>query len=85
MSKVHWLAVLGLAGLLAVGLRRRRRSRGPTSVLSIPPAASRAPLPDQLGGQGLDDVNAVRSSGTGVQAQVVEYHRRLEQPGNRCC
>ena len=32
----------------------------------------------RLGGQGLDDVNAVLVTGTGVTARVVDYYRRLD-------
>ncbi len=31
----------------------------------------------KLGGQGLDDVNQVLVTGTGVSAKVVEYHRKM--------
>jgi hypothetical protein len=34
-------------------------------------------FPIRLGGQGLDDVNAVLVTGTGVAARVVDYYRRL--------
>ena len=57
---------------------RRRRSRDRTSVLSIPPAASRA-RPSRSGWAGRAWTTSTRRlvSGTGVSAKVVEYHRRL--------
>jgi hypothetical protein len=76
MGKVQWLSVLGLAVLAAAA---------PAAYAQRPyigyvyPAGGQQGTTFQirLGGQNLDDVDAVLVSGTGVQAKVTEYFRRL--------
>ena len=76
MGKMLWLSVLGLAVLAAAA---------PAAYAQRPyigyvyPAGGQQGTTFQirLGGQNLDGVDAVTVSGTGVQAKVVEYFRRL--------
>ena len=76
MSKLQWLAVLGLAvGLVTPGARGQTR---PYIGYAYPAGGQQGTtFQIRLGGQGLDDVNAVLVSGSGVSARVVEYLRRL--------
>lgn len=71
------LMLLGLAGLLAIAPAAQAQVR--PSIGYVYPAGGQqgTTLQVRLGGQGLDGVNAVLVSGTGVSAKVVEYHRRL--------
>jgi len=76
MGRTLWLSVLGLAVLAAAS---------PAAYAQRPYAGYVYPAGGQqgttfqirLGGQNLDGVDAVTVSGTGVQARVVEYFRRL--------
>ena len=82
MSKIaHWLTrVLGIGRLVSgdwLPARGCGADPGRISVMSIPPAASRARRSSQAGRTGLDDVNQVLVTGTGVSAKVVEYCRKL--------
>ena len=77
MRKVIWFAVLGLAGLWAVMPAARAQQR-PYIGFAYPAGGQQGTtFQVKLGGQGLDDVNAVLISGAGVQARVVEYLRQL--------
>ncbi|NUQ64115.1 MAG: PPC domain-containing protein [Pirellulales bacterium] len=77
MNKAQWLAVLGLAGMLAA----------PASVLAQPrpyigyvyPAGGQqgTTFPVKLGGQGLDGVDRVIVTGQGVSAKIVKYYSKL--------
>jgi hypothetical protein len=75
--KVQWLAVLGLAGWLATTPAARAQVR-PYIGFAYPAGGQQGTTFEvRLGGQGLDGVNAVRVTGSGVTAKVVEYYRRL--------
>ncbi len=80
MSKVQ-LAVLGLIGLLAMApaAQAQRRSSGRPYIGYVYPAGGQQGTTFQvkLGGQGLDGVNSVMVSGTGVRARVVDYLRKM--------
>jgi hypothetical protein len=72
-----WLSAVAVAGWLAlapVALAQRRPHIGYTY-----PAGGQAgtTFAIKLGGQDLDDVNAVLVTGEGVTARVVDYYRRL--------
>jgi hypothetical protein len=71
------LAVLGLAGLLAMAPAARAQPR--TYIGYVYPAGGQQGTTCQirLGGQGLDGVDEVLVTGTGVSAKVVENLRRL--------
>jgi hypothetical protein len=76
MSKLQWLAVLGLAvGLVTPGARGQTR---PYIGYAYPAGGQQGTTFEiRLGGQGLEDVSGVRVSGDGVTARVTEYFRRL--------
>jgi hypothetical protein len=77
MGKAQWLAVVGLGGILAASPAANAQSR--PYIGYVYPAGGRQGTTFQirLGGQNLDDVNGVLVSGTGVQAKVTEYFKRL--------
>ena len=76
MDKVKWLAVLGIVGVVAVA---------PTAQAQRPyigfvyPAGGQQGMTFQIkiGGQGLDGVEGVLVSGSGISARVVEYIRPI--------
>ena len=71
------LAVLGLAGLLAMAHAAQAQVRPYIGFVYPAGGQQGTTFQIRLGGQGLDNVNEVLVSGTGVQAKVVEYYRRL--------
>ena len=77
MGRVLWLSVLGLAVLAAASSATHAQQR--PYIGYVYPAGGRQGTTFQvrLGGQNLDDVDAVLVSGTGVKARVTEYFRRL--------
>ena len=77
MRKVQWLALWGLAGWLVSPSAAQAQVR--PSIGFVYPAGGQqgTTIQVRLGGQGLDDVNAVLITGSGVTAQVVEYCWRL--------
>ena len=77
MGRGLWLSVLGLA-VLAVAQATAHAQPRPY-IGYVYPAGGRQGTTVQirLGGQNLDGVDAVWVSGTGVQAKVTEYFRRL--------
>jgi hypothetical protein len=77
MSRVQWLAVLGLAGWLTMAPAAEAQVR-PYIGYVYPAGGQRGTtFLIRLGGQGLDGANAAIVSGSGVRAKVVEYYRRL--------
>ncbi|MBI5383720.1 MAG: hypothetical protein HZA90_03435 [Verrucomicrobia bacterium] len=74
IQKLYWLAFLALLACAPIALAQTRPYIGYTY-----PAGGQqgTTFEIKLGGQGLDDVNAVLVSGSGVKARVVEYLRRL--------
>lgn len=71
------LAILGLAGVLALVPAASAQVR-PYIGYAYPAGGQQGTtVRIKLGGQGLDGVNGVQISGTGVKARVVEYYRRL--------
>ncbi|HUT10301.1 MAG TPA: hypothetical protein VMY42_07390 [Thermoguttaceae bacterium] len=77
MSRVQWLAVLGLAGLLATASSARGQTRAYIGYVYPAGGQQGTTFQVKLGGQGLDDVDQVLVTGTGVSAKVVEYYRKL--------
>jgi len=80
MSKILWLPVVGLAGMLAVASSSPAQTRqtGPYIGFVYPAGGQQGTtFQVKLGGQGLDDVDQVLVTGTGVSAKVVEYCRKL--------
>ena len=72
-----WFALWSLVGCLALAPLARAQPR-PHIGYTYPAGGQQATtLQIKLGGQGLDDVNAVLVTGSGVTARVVEYYRRL--------
>ncbi len=77
MTRLPWPGVLGLAAWLATSSTAFAQVR-PYIGYAYPAGGQQGTtFPVRLGGQGLDDVRGVLISGPGVQARVVEYHRRL--------
>ena len=77
MRHLQWLALLGLAGWLVTAPTAQAQVR-PYIGYTYPAGGQQGTtFPIRLGGQGLDDVNAVVVTGSGVSAKVVEYYRRL--------
>ena len=76
MSKVQ-LAVLGLAGLLAMSPAAQAQVRPYIGFVYPAGGQQGTTFQVRLGGQGLDGVTEALVTGTGVQAKVVEYHRRM--------
>ncbi len=71
------LAVLVVAGLLAVASVAQAQSRPYIGFVYPAGAQQGTTCLIKLGGQGMDDVDAVFVSGAGVSARLIEYHRRL--------
>ncbi|MCX6902304.1 MAG: hypothetical protein NTW03_02250 [Verrucomicrobia bacterium] len=77
MRKLHWLALLGPAGWLALAPTARAQVR-PYIGYAYPAGGQQGTTTQiRLGGQSMDDVNKVLVTGSGVTAKVVEYYRRL--------
>ena len=76
MGRVLWLLVVGLAAVAAASPAAQAQR---PYVGYVYPAGGQQGTTFQirLGGQNLDDVNAVIVSGTGVRAKVTEYFKRL--------
>ncbi len=80
MTKLPWPAVLVLVLGLAAWLATSSAAVAQRPYIGYAyPAGGQQGTTFQvrLGGQGLDDVHSALVSGPGVQARVVEYHRRL--------
>jgi hypothetical protein len=77
MRRLLWLAVVGLAG--GLGMTPAARAQARPYIGFVYPAGGQQGTTFQvrLGGQGLDDVNSVLLTGSGVTARVLEYRRRL--------
>ncbi|MFA5191249.1 MAG: hypothetical protein WC740_11005 [Verrucomicrobiia bacterium] len=72
MRKVNWLAVLGIAGVVAMAPSAWAQTR-PYIGFAYPAGGQQGTtFQVKLGGQGLDGVNGVVVSGPGVTARVVE-------------
>jgi len=71
------LAVLGLAGLLAMAPAARAQPRPYIGYVYPAGGQQGTTFEIRLGGQGLDGVNEVLVTGAGVSAKVVEYYKRL--------
>lgn len=77
MSRVQWLAVLGLGGLLAI--TPDARAQVTPYIGYVYPAGGQqgTTFRIRLGGQRLDGVDKAMVSGTGVRAKVIEYRWKL--------
>jgi hypothetical protein len=77
MKRVRWLPIVGLAGWLAMISSAYGQVR-PYIGYAYPAGGQQGTtFPVKLGGQGLDDVNSVLVSGTGVSAKIVAYFRKV--------
>ncbi len=76
-GKLGWLAIVGLAGWLAMAPAARAQVRPYIGFVYPAGGQQGTTFQIRLGGQGLDGVNTVLVTGTGVVARVVEYYRRL--------
>jgi hypothetical protein len=76
MYRVLWLSVLGLV-VLAVASPSAHAQRPYIGYVYPAGGQQGTTFQIRLGGQNVDDVNAVMVSGTGVQARVTECFRRL--------
>jgi hypothetical protein len=77
MGRVLWLSVLGLAALAAASSAAHAQQRPYIGYVYPAGGQQGTTFQVRLGGQNLDEVNAVLISGTGVKAKVTEYFRRL--------
>ncbi len=77
MSKTHWFAASCLSVFLALAPAVHAQPR-PYIGFAYPAGGQQgATVQIRLGGQGLDDVNEVLVTGSGVSATVAAYYRRL--------
>lgn len=75
--RLEWLALLGLLAWMAPAPAAHAQAR-PYIGYAYPAGGQQGTTVQvRLGGQGLDDVNAVLVTGAGVKATVAEYCRRL--------
>jgi len=77
MNRVLWLPILGLAALAATASAARGQARPYIGYVYPAGGQQGTTFPVKLGGQGLDGVDEVLVTGTGVSAKVVEYFRKL--------
>jgi len=77
MGRVLWFSVLGLAVLAAASSATHAQQRPYIGYVYPAGGQQGTTFQVRLGGQNLDDVDAVLVSGTGVQAKVTECFRRL--------
>jgi len=77
MGRMLWLSVLGLAVLAAASPAAYAQQRPYIGYVYPAGGQQGTTFQIRLGGQNLDGVDMVTVSGTGVQAKVVEYFRRL--------
>ncbi len=82
MDKLKWLAVLGMAGAMAMAPSAWAQSR--PYVGFVYPAGGQQGTTFQLklGGQSMTGVDGVVVSGSGVTARVIEYHPRMSPIDN---
>ncbi|MEI7732574.1 MAG: PPC domain-containing protein [Verrucomicrobiota bacterium] len=77
MNKIQWFGILGLAGWLMLAHEGQAQTR-PYLGFVYPAGGQQGTLFQvKLGGQGLESIDAVMVSGTGVTAKVVDYQRFL--------
>jgi hypothetical protein len=76
-GKLHWLPILSLAVWLAMAPAARAQVRPYIGFVYPAGGQQGTTFQIRLGGQGLDDANAVLVTGSGVTANVVECYRRL--------
>jgi len=77
MTRAQWPALLGLAAWLTTTSAAVAQVR-PYIGYAYPAGGQQGTtFRVRLGGQGLDDVRSVLITGSGAQARVVDYHRRL--------
>jgi hypothetical protein len=76
MSKIQWFVVLGLAWIVISSCEARSQTRPYIGYVYPAGGQQGATFQIRLGGQGMDDVNTVLVTGTGVTARIVEYYWR---------
>src|ERR1017187_1038667 len=77
MLRVNWLAVLVAAGWLAFASAAQAQVRPYIGFVYPAGGQQGTTFQIRLGGQGLEDINRVFVTGSGVTAKVVEYDRPL--------
>lgn len=77
MSRYQWHAILGLVTLLAVVPAVRAQQRPYIGFVYPGGGQQGTTFQITLGGQSLEGINSVFISGTGVQARVVEYNKKM--------
>lgn len=77
MRNVQWFALLGIAGWLALAPAAWAQTRPYIGFVYPAGGQQGTTVKIKLGGQGLDDLNKVLITGSGVTARVVEYDRVL--------
>jgi hypothetical protein len=77
MKMVRRLAILGVLAWSALSSTVQAQTRPYIGYVYPAGGQQGSTYQSKLGGQGLDDIQAVIVSGAGVEAKVVEYYRRL--------
>jgi hypothetical protein len=77
MHRVNWLAVLGLCSWLAFAPAAHAQVRPYIGFVYPAGGQQGTTVQIKLGGQGLEDLNRVFVTGSGVAARVIEYDRAL--------
>ena len=77
MSRVHWLAVLAVAGSLVTSSAAQAQQRPYIGFVYPAGGQQGTTFQIKLGGQGLDGIKDAVVSGPGVTTKVVEYFRKM--------
>jgi len=77
MSKVQWLAVLGLAGVVAMTPSARAQSRPYIGFVYPAGGQQGTTFRVKLGGQAMDGITGAIVSGSGISARLVEYQKKI--------
>jgi len=77
MSSVRWLPILGLVGWLALGSLAHGQARPYIGYVYPAGGQQGTTFQVKLGGQGLNDVNGVTVTGTGVSAKIQAYFPKI--------
>jgi hypothetical protein len=76
MSKIQWFVVLGLAWIVMSSSEAQPQTRPYIGYVYPAGGQQGATFQIRLGGQSMDDVNAVLITGKGVTARITEYYWR---------
>ncbi|MBM3892102.1 MAG: hypothetical protein FJ388_23545, partial [Verrucomicrobia bacterium] len=77
MNRARWLAILGLAGVLATAPAALAQARPYIGMVYPAGGQQGTTFHVKLGGQSWEGLNGVVVSGSGVSARIVEYLRPI--------